>query len=238
MKIGFEEGKLIPAVVQDRLTGQVRMVAYMSRESLERTLKTRRATFFSRSRGELWEKGATSGNTLDVTSVHADCDADALLILADPRGPTCHTGISSCFFRQVELGGDAEIEAADEGPAAVAMLEALEQEIEARKASSPTKSYTRKLLDGGAPLIGEKLREEAGELAQAIAGEGDDRVAAEAADVIYHLLVGIASRGVPLRAVLGALASRMGTSGLVEKARRAQKAAEPSKAGEPQEPPR
>ncbi|AUX39286.1 phosphoribosyl-ATP pyrophosphatase [Sorangium cellulosum] len=222
MKIAFGEGKLIPAVVQDRLTGQVRMLAYMTRESLARTLETGRATFFSRSRGELWEKGATSGNTLAVTSVHADCDADALLVLADPVGPTCHTGSPSCFFRQIEARGDGEPEAADEGQDAAAVLEALEREIEERKASTAAKSYTRKLLDGGAPLIGAKLREEAGELAQAIAGEGDDRVAAEAADVIYHLLVGVASRGVPLRAVLSALASRMGTSGLVEKARRAQ----------------
>ncbi len=114
-------------------------------------------------------------------------------------------------------------EAADEGQDASALLEALEREIETRKASSATKSYTRKLLDGGAPLIGAKLREEAGELAQAIAGESDERVASEAADVIYHLLVGLASRGVPLRAVLSALASRMGTSGLVEKASRAPK---------------
>ncbi|WP_437508618.1 bifunctional phosphoribosyl-AMP cyclohydrolase/phosphoribosyl-ATP diphosphatase HisIE [Sorangium sp. So ce1099] len=229
MKIAFGESKLIPAVVQDRLTGQVRMLAYMTRESLARTLETGRATFFSRSRGELWEKGATSGNTLAVTSVHADCDGDALLILAEPRGPTCHTGSSSCFFREVDARGDAEPEAADEGQDATALLEALERELESRKASSATKSYTRKLLDGGAPLIGAKLREEAGELAQAIAEESDDRVASEAADVIYHLLVGLVSRGVPLRAVLSALASRMGTSGLVEKAQRAQKL----KPGEP-----
>src|SRR3954468_25089996 len=89
------ETELIPAVVQDRLTGQVRMLGYMSRESLATTQRTGRATFFSRSRGELWEKGATSGNPLEVISIHADCDADALLILADPKGPTCHTGSPS-----------------------------------------------------------------------------------------------------------------------------------------------
>jgi phosphoribosyl-AMP cyclohydrolase / phosphoribosyl-ATP pyrophosphohydrolase len=220
VKIAFSEGKLVPAIVQDRLTGQVRMLAYMTRESLARTLETGRATFFSRSRGELWEKGATSGNTLDVKSIHADCDADALLILADPHGPTCHTGCPSCFFRPVEQDADA----ADEGQDAVALLDALEREVESRKASSPTKSYTRTLLDGGAALLGEKLREEAGELAQAVASESDERVAAEAADVIYHLIVALASRGVPLRAVLSVLASRMGTSGLVEKARRARPA--------------
>jgi phosphoribosyl-ATP pyrophosphohydrolase/phosphoribosyl-AMP cyclohydrolase len=226
VEIAFGEGGLIPAIVQDRLTGQVRMLAYMTRESLARTLETGRATFFSRSRNELWEKGATSGNGLDVISVHADCDADALLILVDPRGPTCHTGSPSCFFRGVgavrEGGspGEAGPEAADGGRDATALLEALEREIEGRKKAPAAKSYTRTLLDGGAALLGEKLREEADELARAVAGETEDRVAAEAADVLYHLLVALASRGVPLRRVLAALAARMGTSGLEEKARR------------------
>ena len=216
MDLVFGERGLIPAIVQDRLTGQVRMLAHMSRDALARTLETGRATFFSRSRGALWEKGETSGNSLAVTGVYADCDADALLVLADPRGPTCHTGRPSCFFRSV----DSPDTAADEGTDAAAQLEALEREIDARRAAPPGASYTRKLLDGGAPLLGAKLREEADELARAVAGEADDRVAAEAADVIYHLLVAIASRGVPLRQVLAVLAARMGTSGLLEKARR------------------
>jgi phosphoribosyl-ATP pyrophosphohydrolase/phosphoribosyl-AMP cyclohydrolase len=219
VEIAFGEGGpsqgsgLLPAVVQDRLTGQVRMLAYVSREALARTLATGRATFFSRSRGELWEKGATSGNTLAVSAVLADCDADALLYLVDPAGPTCHTGSPSCFFRRAGT-------AAETGTDATAFLEALEREIEARKQSSAEKSYTRHLLDGGPERIGKKLREEAGELAQAIASEGDDRVAAEAADVLYHLLVGLASRGVSLRAVVAALAARAGRSGHEEKAAR------------------
>lgn len=221
MDLGFGDGGLIPAIVQDRLTGQVRMLAYMTREALARTLETGRATFFSRSRGTLWEKGETSGNGLDVASVHADCDVDALLILADPRGPTCHTGRPSCFFRRLDPGdGAGTAQAADEGSDATALLEGLEREIEARKSAAATKSYTRALLDGGAARIGAKLREEADELARAVAGESEDRVAAEAADVVYHLLVALASRGVPLRRVLAALAARMGTSGLEEKARR------------------
>src|SRR3954471_16370514 len=105
MDLAFGESGLLPAVVQDRLTGQVRMVGYMSRESLAATLRTGRATFFSRSRSELWEKGQSSGNTLRVASIHADCDADALLLLVDPSGPTCHTGTPSCFFRRVEADG-------------------------------------------------------------------------------------------------------------------------------------
>src|SRR4029079_7619321 len=96
---------LLPAVIQDRLTGQVRMVGYMNREALAATLRTGHATFFSRSRNELWEKGATSGNTLHVTSIHTDCDADTLLLLVDPQGPTCHTGSPSCFFRRIGEDG-------------------------------------------------------------------------------------------------------------------------------------
>ena len=216
MELAFGEGGLLPAVVQDRLTGQVRMVGYMNRESLDATLRTGRATFWSRSRDELWEKGATSGNTLAVSALYADCDADTILVLVDPTGPTCHTGTPSCFFRRVEDGGrlvDAERDAS-------AFVEELEREIAARKASTGSKSYTRHLLDGGAGRIGGKIREEAGELADAIAGESDARVASEAADVLYHLMVGLASRGVPMRAVVAELARRSGTSGHAEKAAR------------------
>ncbi len=219
MDIAFAQSGLVPAIVQDRLTGQVRMLAYVDREALKRTLATGRATFFSRSRGELWEKGATSGNTLAVSAVIADCDADALLFLADPAGPTCHTGSPSCFFRRVDEAGAA----ADTGIDATAFLETLEREIETRKQSPATKSYTRHLLDGGAPRIGAKILEEAGELAQAIAGETDERVASEAADVLYHVLVGLASRGVSLRNVIAKLAARSGQSGHAEKAARGPK---------------
>ncbi|UQA62495.1 bifunctional phosphoribosyl-AMP cyclohydrolase/phosphoribosyl-ATP diphosphatase HisIE [Polyangium aurulentum] len=216
MQLAWGDGGLIPAIVQDRLTGQVRMMAYVSRESLARTIETGRATFFSRSRQELWEKGATSGNTLRVTAIVADCDADALLMLVDPVGPTCHTGQVSCFFRNVREDGTAE----ESGAPAAAFLETLEREIEARKNAPAQKSYTRSLLDAGAPKIGAKIREEADELARAIEGESSERVASEAADVIYHLLVGLASRGVGLREVVSALAARAGTSGHEEKARR------------------
>lgn len=217
MNIGWEASQLIPAVVQDRLTGQVRMVAYVSRESLARTLETGRATFFSRSRQELWEKGSTSGHVLVVKDIIADCDADALLFLVDPKGPTCHTGQPSCFFRRVRDNGSAE----DTGVDAAAFLNELEREIETRKTSTAEKSYTRSLLDGGAEKMGAKVREEADELARALADESNERVAAEAADLVYHVLVGLASRGVAWRDVLGVLASRTGTSGLDEKAQRA-----------------
>ena len=216
MNLGWEASQLIPAVVQDRLTGQVRMVAYVSRESLARTIETGRATFFSRSRQELWEKGATSGNVLVVKDIVADCDADALLFLVDPEGPTCHTGQPSCFFRRVRNDGTAE----DTGTDAAAFLNLLEREIETRKTSTAQKSYTRSLFDGGAEKIGAKVREEADELARAIANESDDRVAAEAADLVYHMLVALRSRGIRWRDVLDVLAARAGTSGIEEKAQR------------------
>jgi phosphoribosyl-AMP cyclohydrolase / phosphoribosyl-ATP pyrophosphohydrolase len=191
VELRFGEAGLLPVVAQDRLGGQVRMLAYADREAVARTLATGRATFFSRSRGALWEKGAESGHTLHVVSVVADCDADALLYLVDPVGPTCHTGSPSCFFRRVREDGTAD----ESGRDAAAFLEELERDIEARKASTAATSYTRHLLDGGPAHIGAKIREEAAELAEAIAGETDERVASEAADVIYHLLVLIAGRG-------------------------------------------
>jgi phosphoribosyl-ATP pyrophosphohydrolase/phosphoribosyl-AMP cyclohydrolase len=216
MDLAFGESGLLPAVVQDRLTGQVRMVGYMSRESLAATLRTGRATFFSRSRNEIWEKGQSSGNTLRVVSLHADCDADTILVLAEPIGPTCHTGTPSCFFRRI--GEDGAL--TDEARCATTFLEELEREIEARKQSVGAKSYTRHLLDGGAERIGAKIREEADELARALESESDERVASEAADVLYHAMVGLASRGIALRDVIAKLAARAGTSGHEEKARR------------------
>ena len=211
----FDEKGLVPALVQDRLTGEVRMCAYMNREALARTLSTGRATFFSRSRGALWEKGETSGHTLHVRELYADCDGDTLLLLADPVGPSCHTGQPSCFFRHVEAGA-----VANEAVPAQAFLGKLEAEIATRKTATAEKSYTKSLLDAGPLRIGAKLREEADELARAILEESDERVASEAADVVYHLFVALASRGVSFRTVLAAIASRAGTSGHAEKAAR------------------
>jgi phosphoribosyl-AMP cyclohydrolase / phosphoribosyl-ATP pyrophosphohydrolase len=217
--LDFDKG-LIPAVAQDRLTGQVRMVAWMNAEALRRTVETGHATFFSRSRNAIWQKGETSGHHLVVSAVYADCDEDTLLLLVDPAGPSCHTGRPTCFFRQVDETGAVRDVARD----ASTFLWELESEIEERATASATKSYTRSLLDGGAPKIGEKIREEAGELAVALEKETDDRVANEAADLLYHVLVGLRLRAVPLRKVIEVLAKRSGTSGLVEKASRTKRA--------------
>ena len=211
----FDDRGLMPAIVQDGLTGEIRMCAYVNREAIARTIETGRATFFSRSRGTLWEKGETSGNALHVRELYVDCDADTLLVLVDPAGPSCHTGKANCFFRRVD--GDAIV---DEKVPAGPFLDRLEAEIASRRASTSEKSYTKSLLDAGPGKIGDKVREEGDEFARAIAGESDERVASEAADVLYHLMVGLASRGVSFRAVIDVLARRAGTSGHAEKASR------------------
>ncbi|MGZ3422688.1 MAG: bifunctional phosphoribosyl-AMP cyclohydrolase/phosphoribosyl-ATP diphosphatase HisIE [Polyangiales bacterium] len=211
MSVKWDAQGLCVAVAQDRLTGRVQMVAWMNREALQKTLDSRKATFFSRSRNKLWTKGEESGHVLSVSDVRIDCDGDTILVLVDPHGPSCHTGKDTCFFRDAS-GEDASI--------GEPLLEELGREIESRKSSDAGKSYTKSLLEGGAPKIGGKLREEADELARALEGESDARVASEAADVLYHLMVGLASRGVPFREVLGELARRRGTSGHDEKKRR------------------
>ena len=212
----FDERGLIPAIAQDHLSGQVRMLAYMNQAALERTLSSGKATFFSRSRGALWTKGETSGNVLEVVSVTADCDADTLLLSVLPVGPSCHTGRPACFFRRVGALGTLEDQATEAAP----FLMELQALLESRKASTAEKSYTKSLLDGGPDKIGGKLREEAGELADAIKHESDERVLAEASDLLYHAMVGLTQRGLTLRQVIEVLAKRTHQSGHAEKASR------------------
>ena len=212
----FDASGLIPAVCQDARTGEVRMVAWMNRESVAETLESGEAVFFSRSRGTRWKKGETSGHTLRVLSLVADCDNDTLLVLVEPNGPSCHTGRPSCFFRRVSGAGDVT----DEERPPLPFLLALESEIVLRQTSTGEKSYTKSLLEGGALKIGEKLREEADELSCALADESKDRVIGEAADVLYHLLVGLRLRDVSVAEVMAELGRRAGRSGHAEKADR------------------
>ncbi len=214
--VAFDQRGLVPAIAQDAETGELRMMAYADRESLERTLETGFAHFFSRSRGKLWKKGESSGNVLAVRSVWLDCDGDTVVYLVDPTGPSCHTGAETCFFRKLDPNGRT-LEA---GTTAQPTLLRLEQTLEARRASSSDASYTKSLLDAGAPKIDDKVREEAAELGQALRDEPDERVASEAADVIYHLLVGLILREIPLRDVLRELSRRFAQSGHEEKASR------------------
>ncbi|HEX2872123.1 MAG TPA: bifunctional phosphoribosyl-AMP cyclohydrolase/phosphoribosyl-ATP diphosphatase HisIE [Polyangiaceae bacterium] len=212
----FDERGLIPAIAQDHLTGQVRMMAYMNQAALEQTLESGKATFFSRSRGTLWTKGETSGHVLQVVSVTADCDADTLLLSVLPVGPSCHTGRPACFFRRVEAGGALTDQPSEAAP----FLTELGEVLESRKASSAEKSYTKSLLMGGPEKIGAKIREEAGELADAIKSESDERVLSEASDLLYHAMVGLTQRGLTLRQVIEVLAKRTHQSGHAEKASR------------------
>ena len=221
LPLAFDDKGLLPVVVQDHLTGEVRMVAFANRQAVAQTMATGRATFWSRSRAELWEKGKTSGHTFAVRRVLVDCDADCVVYSGEPAGPSCHTGAASCFFRALrpdgDAGGDALVPAAEGAQTTMTELEAV---LEARKTSTGKASYTKSLYDAGPAAIGAKFQEESAELVAALKDESDERVVAEAADTVYHVLVGLRSRGIAFRRVLGELARRLGTSGHEEKASR------------------
>ena len=189
--IQLDEKGLVSAIVQDDGTGRVLMLGYMNPEALERTLGGENVWFYSRSRSELWLKGETSGNYLKVKSLHLDCDGDAILVKADPVGPTCHTGEESCFFKPLtEL---AEFTVRDKGPGITDELFAV---IQSRKDEMPKGSYTAALFEQGTPRIAQKVIEEAGEAAIAgVMGDGD-ALASEAADMIYNTLVLLAAEGI------------------------------------------
>ena len=198
MEIAFDERGLVPVVVQDWRSGEVLTLAYANAEAVERTRASGELHLWSRSRGELWHKGATSGNTQAVRALRLDCDGDALLALVEPAGPACHTGERTCFHR-----GDLEPAAPHEA------LPALERTLAQRAAERPAGSYTAELLENPA-LIGEKVMEEAEEVARAAREESDERVDEEAADVLYHLLVLLRSRGHDLAGPQEVLRGRRG----------------------------
>lgn len=198
-------GGLVPAIVQDAATRRVLMLGYMNRDAAERTQQTGRVTFWSRSRGALWEKGETSGNGLALVAMVTDCDADALLVLATPAGPTCHTGATSCF--------DAGAPAADDTPAGgdtlgVGRLAALDATVAQRLAGGDAGSYVRSLGEAGLGRAAQKVGEEGVETVIAALGESDDALAGEAADLVFHLLVLLRLRGLGLPDVLAVLAAR------------------------------
>ena len=194
-EIAFDDRGLVPCVVQDWRTGEVLTLAYMNEEALARTRDTGQTHFWSRSRQELWHKGATSGNVQEVRALRYDCDLDAVLALVEPAGPACHTGERTCFH-------NGDLTAAPHEA-----LPALERTVASRGAERPEGSYTAALLSDP-PRIGAKVREEADEVARAADGETDERVAEEAADVLYHLTVLLASRGLALADALDVLNGR------------------------------
>ena len=187
---------LIPAIVQDATTGEVRMLGYMDRAALDATLADKLVTFHSRSRGAPWRKGETSGNLLDLVEVRMDCDQDALLMLAKPRGPTCHTGTSSCF--------------GDQGASGIGFIADLEKVIASRAGADPATSYTAKLLSEGPARAAQKVGEEGVETALAGRCGDDAELIAEAADLIYHLTVLLTTRKLQWQHVTAELKRRQG----------------------------
>lgn len=185
---------LLPAIVQHWLTGEVLMLGYMNPQALAATQKSGHVTFFSRSKQRLWTKGETSGHVLALKSVRMDCDADTLLVLAEPHGPTCHNGTSSCFGDGVQppLGFLAELDAL----------------IAQRHAERPAGSYTTKLFEGGIRRMAQKVGEEGVETALAAVAQDDDALLGEAADLVYHLAVALRARGLGLSDVAGVLSQR------------------------------
>jgi phosphoribosyl-ATP pyrophosphohydrolase/phosphoribosyl-AMP cyclohydrolase len=206
-RVEFDANGLVPVVAQDAATGEVLTLAYANREAVQKTLEVGEAHYYSRSRSELWRKGATSGNTQRVVEVRLDCDADALLYSVEPRGPACHTGENSCFF--TTLSGEG-VEDASGGSEVLfgAMVERLAATIERRHREMPEGSYTVSLIQSGPERLAQKVGEEAVEVV--VAALSDDRLPEEAADLVYHLLVLLEERGVGIEDVARVLHERHG----------------------------
>lgn len=185
---------LLPAIVQDALSGKVLMQGYMDQDALAKTLETGKVTFFSRSKQRLWTKGETSGNTLDLVSVACDCDQDSLLVLANPNGPTCHTGVESCWF--------------DGNTPAFTFLADLERVLAARKDADPQSSYTASLYNKGIKRIAQKVGEEGVETALAATVHDKEELKNEAADLLYHLTVLLQASDMSLNDALNVLRER------------------------------
>ena len=197
INIDFDKGGgLVPVIVQDEATLQVLMLAYMNEAALAETIESGEATFYSRSRGQRWRKGESSGNRLEVISLTPDCDNDALLLGVRPRGPACHRETTSCFGETDAPG--------------LGRLARLEETIAERAGADGAKSYTARLLSEGAKRVAQKVGEEGVETALAGASGSDGELCEEAADLIYHLLVLLRARGLSLNAVLDVLARRAG----------------------------
>jgi phosphoribosyl-AMP cyclohydrolase / phosphoribosyl-ATP pyrophosphohydrolase len=202
-EIKFDERGLVPAIVQNAETREVLMLAYMNQESLARTIETKQTWFWSRSRQELWHKGATSGNTQEVVSLALDCDGDAIVVLVKPAGPACHTGSVSCFniTQEENLGS---------------LLSRLYQLIGDRERERPAGSYTTYLFDEGIDKILKKVGEESAETIIAAKNDDNGRLVAEVSDLIYHLLVLLVARGVSLEEIANELKQRRQSGGMRE----------------------
>ncbi|ASF56598.1 bifunctional phosphoribosyl-AMP cyclohydrolase/phosphoribosyl-ATP pyrophosphatase protein [Bacillus velezensis M27] len=200
-ELRFDEAGLIPAIIQDAASKEVLTLAYMNRESYEKTIETKETWFYSRSRGELWHKGATSGNTQKVKAIRYDCDQDALVVLAEPSGPACHKGSYSCFSTEKADAQDR-----------FGILNELESVIAKRQAEMPDGAYTTYLFREGIDKILKKVGEEAAEVIIAAKNRDHEELKWEAADLLYHLLVLLREQSLPLDDVLDVLAKRHSAS--------------------------
>lgn len=200
-QINYDASGLIPAIIQNSVTGDVLMLGYMNEEALEMTKSTGWVTFYSRKRLKLWQKGETSGNRLKVLQIKLDCDNDTLLILAIPQGPTCHTGNASCFYSD-------PIKSLDSFPSLYNTLFALEETIDQRKQSVSNASYTKYLFDSGIDKILKKIGEESSEVIIASKNEDIDPLIDEVSDLLYHLTVLLREKNISVASILGRLRSR------------------------------
>lgn len=201
-ELDWDKGEgLLPAVVQDALTGEVLMLAYMNQESLAQTLRDKLVVFYSRSRQELWLKGETSGNLLELVSIATDCDSDTLLVRVNPTGPVCHMGTRTCFDGEGGSHGRGNF------------LFGLEELLRERAQADPQSSYTARLIQSGPKRIAQKVGEEGVEVALAGVIGGEEELLDESADLLYHLLVLLVSRGLSLSQVVSVLQSRRSSAG-------------------------
>lgn len=199
--IKFDEKGLIPAIVQDNISKEVLTLAYMNQESLQKSIETNETWFYSRSRMELWHKGATSGNTQKIVEMRYDCDKDAILVLVEPAGPACHTGKYSCFNEQIT---SENVKKSDR----YSILNVLEQLIAKREMEMPEGSYTTYLFEKGVDKILKKVGEEAAEVIIAAKNRDHDELKWEVADLLFHLLVLLREQKLPLDTVLEVLSER------------------------------
>ncbi len=206
MNVKFDENGLLPAIVQDAVTKEVLTLAYMNKESLDKSIETRETWFYSRSRQELWHKGATSGNTQKIVEMKFDCDQDAVVVLVEPAGPACHNGTTSCFTESVFTAEEATTGA--ESLADYQILFELEQLIRNREKERPEGAYTTYLFEKGVDKILKKVGEEASEVIIAAKNRDAEELKWEAADLLYHLYVLLVEQGLPARDVLSVLNKR------------------------------
>lgn len=220
--IKYDSKGLVPAIAQDINTREVLMLAYMNKESLEQTLETGKATYYSRSRGEIWVKGLTSGNTQSVKEVLYDCDMDTLLVMVDQKGVACHTGARTCFFATI---GEFDSQNSLRSPSAPSpmIISDLAKILKDRKSESAETSYTASLYKGGKAKIIKKIKEESDELIEAIEEKDNSEVVKELTDLWFHTMVALENSDIDINDVFKEFQRRFGTSGIEEKNNRNKK---------------